>query len=209
MTTPAVVENAMLARIQAAGEAGVLGYAYPQGSLMSWPENFDQLLERETIRWPACWAVFGGVHSAEQLGRGSWKLNCGFGVVVGAQNARNEVSRRHGDPANPALPGSYQLAFDVFGLLSGQSLGLDISPLQPQSMQGVAIDNTKMAPNVSLFALSFATSIPFDAGQPSGLADFTTFHADWDLPPFGHVQPPLPDDGDAAAVDTVILQGAS
>lgn len=209
MTTPALVENAILARIKAASDGGALGYVYPAESLMSWPENFDQLLERKTIRWPACWAVFGGVHSTEQLGRGTWRLNCGFGVVVGAQNARNEESRRHGDPANPAVPGSYQLAFDAFALLSGQSLGLDISPLQPESMQAIAIDNVKAAPDISLYALSFATAIPFDAAAPADLADFTTFHADWDLPPFGRVQPPLPDDGDAVAADTVTLQGAS
>jgi len=40
----------------------------------------------------------------------------------------------------------------------------------------------------------------------ANLGDFKTFHADWDIPPFGNVLPPLPADATADATDHVTLE---
>src|SRR3546814_7725716 len=59
----AQVENAILARLKAAADAGVLGYKW--GKLDRYPEDWDLSLTEKFKREPAAWVVFGGWRSDE------------------------------------------------------------------------------------------------------------------------------------------------
>lgn len=201
-----LVENAMLARLKAAGEAGVIPYGYR--SFLTWPRNFDEFLSSETVGYPACWAAFGGAHKVERLSSGLWQAHCAFGLVVAAENRRNEQSRRHGGSASE--PGSYQLATDALRLLAGQRLGLDITPLEPASIVQVETSDIPKIKQLSIYAVTFDTRLPFvTAPVLAQINAFDSFHADWDPAPFGHVSTPLPDDGPAIGADNIPLPGVA
>lgn len=191
MTGIAEIENAMLARLRAAGEADVLGYRFR--TLETYPADFDLFLE-EKIKgdrpWPAAWVVFGGWRAP--VDDGSLQAPAVFMVIVAAANLRNETARRHG--AGAAEAGSYQLMMDVARLLHGQHLGLDIGRLQLGPCRSVRPTPVVTRHQLSLYALEFSTLLPITvAAFPSaGLDDFATFHADWDVPPIGNVATDLP-----------------
>ena len=198
------VENAMLARIAAASAASMVPYTYL--TTETWPAKFDHYLESKVVRYPACWTAFGGAHKVERLARGRWRAHCVFGLVVASENLRNEEATRHG--GTTAEVGSYQLAVDAVRLLAGQSLGLDIDALEPTSILPLEVSDLPKLRQVSLYAVSFDTGLYFDIEpSPGDLTDFTTFHADWDPAPYGHVDPahlPAPD-GEAIATDIITL----
>jgi phage gp37-like protein len=198
-----LVENAMLARIKAACDAKAVPYAY--ATLENWPKNFDSFLESEVIRYPAAWSAFAGAHRVERVMPGRWRAHCAFGLVVAAQNLRNEVSRRLG--GSPSEPGSYQLATDALQLLSDQRLGLDIDSFTPTSIMPVETSDVPKLRQVSIFAVSFDTALYFDCAPIlAGIAEFKTFHPNWDPAPFGHVdRADLPDDAAAVAADNIEL----
>jgi phage gp37-like protein len=189
----AEIEAAILARIGAAGEAGVLGYRVR--TLETYPADFDLFL-KEKIKgdraFPAVWVVFGGWRNPVDAGQ-SLQAPAVFMVVVAAQNLRNETARRHG--AGDGEVGSYQLMLDVAGLIHGQTLGLDIGRLALGPCRSVRPTATILERQLSLYALEFTTLLPIAvAGFPAGdLDDFSTFNVNWDVAPFGGV------DGDAEA----------
>jgi len=207
--TIGAVENRMLEHIQRATDSGALRYAF--ATRETWPAKFDQVLNSEVVRYPAVWTAFGGCHEVETIARGRWRAKCSFGIVVAAENMRNEQSRRHG--GSPAEPGSYQLAQDVFRLFAGQSIGLDIDPLMPMSILPVETADIEKLKLVSIYAVSFDTGIYFDT--PVSLDDieaFKTFHANWDPAPYGHVDADaekpgvqIPDDRHAIGTDNIQL----
>ena len=209
MTGIAEIENAMLARLRAAGEAEVLGYGYR--TLDTYPADFDLYL-KEKIKgdraFPAAWVVFGGWRAP--VDDGQLHAPAVFMLIVAAQNLRNETARRHG--AGAAEVGSYQLMLDAAGLIHGQHLGLDIGRMELGPCRSVRPTATILERQLSLYALEFTTRLPIKvSGFPAAaLDDFTTFHADWDLPPIGNVSTELPapaeGEGAADAADTIPLE---
>lgn len=198
------VENAMLERVKAASASGLLGYNYL--TLENWPSTFDKYLESKAIRFPACWSAFGGSHKAERIAAGRYRVHCTFALVVAAQNARNEQSRRLGGSASE--PGAYQLAEDALQVMGDQTFGLDIDALEPTSVLPVENSDIPALRQVSLYAATFATALYYDRAPLGGdVADFVTFHANWDPAPYGHVGDQLPDDAHAIATDNITLEG--
>lgn len=209
MTGIAAVENAILDRLKAAGDAGVLGYHYRTRD--TYPADFDAFLKQKIKGdrpFPAAWVVFGGWRAPVDTGA-ALQAPAVFMVVVAAQNLRNETATRHG--AGEAEVGSYQLMLDTAALLHGQNLGLDIGALQLGPCRSVRPTPTIIERQLSLYALEFTTQLPIEVSTfpVADLADFATFHADWDVPPIGNVSTDLPapteGEGAADAADTVEL----
>lgn len=211
------VENAILARLKAAADADVLGYRW--ASLETYPEDWDAYLkDKVALRAPAAWVVFGGWGSGGAGERQTPWLPATFGLVVMAENLRNEQASRHGDPADAAKPGSYQLVEDAVGLLAGEDLNLPIAPFVIGSCRFVRAPAAMRERKLSMLALELRTQLQFDlrgfAGEPD---DFIHFHVDWDAPPHGAGRDGTPIGGDpwtgpdpdtADATDDVILPGA-
>jgi phage gp37-like protein len=205
----AAIENAILARLKAAADAGVLGYAWK--TLETYPEEWDQYLKDKSIlRPPAAWVTFAGWRRIESdLFRPRLRLQ--FGVVVMAENQRNETATRHGGPVS-AEPGSYQLAEDVCGLLAGQDLGLDMNALAIGDLHFVSRLAALKERKVSMLALELSTEVAAELVEfpTDDLGDFETFHVNWDVPPFGGIDaapcPPgvqIPDDVHSDATDHI------
>lgn len=201
------IENAMMARLKAAADAGVLGYAYR--TLDSLPIDADARLREVVIQFPAAWTVFAGWRPVQTLGDGSSDVLATFHLIVGAHNARNERATRMGGSDKEV--GSYQMAEDAAYLLNGQSLGLSIGGLvlgATTPLYSGALKDGRMA---SLISVTFTTKFnvaggAFPTGNPG---QFKTWHADWDVPPFGDLAVTLPDDGQADASDTLTLPDPS
>lgn len=203
----AAIESAAIARLKAAGTPEVLGYAFR--TVESYPEDFDGYLKEKPRgrALPAVWIVFGGWGRPVEVGQ-EIRVPGAFMVVVAAENLRNETAQRHG--AGPGEPGSYQLATDVAALLHGQTLGLPIDRLELGPCRSIHPGQAIAERKVSMYALEFTTAwglatVPF--GPADALADFSTFSADWDVPPLGGVdadpdapgiQLPAPDQADAS-----------
>lgn len=185
----AQIELAMIAALKATADAGVLGYKWL--TLETYPEEWDAYLKEKTNwRAPAAWAVFAGARDVQLSGTSVLVEGAQFGLVVAAENLRNETATRHGGPEGTpkAEPGSYQLALDALAILSGNSLGLDIRGLQPRAVQLVRPFEALKERRVSMIALTFETA--FEVTTIPGadeIADFDTLHLDWDIPPFGRV----------------------
>ena len=182
----AQIELAMLAALKAAGIAGVLGYQWQ--TLETYPEEWDAYLkDKRDWRAPAAWVVFAGADNSVITSMGTVRLEgARFGLVVAAENKRNETATRHGGPGATAAaePGSYQLILDVSAVLSGSTLGLDINALEPGAIRSVRPFEALKERNVSMFATMFVTAFEFTS-LPGGdeLDDFNTLHLDWDVPP--------------------------
>lgn len=182
----AAIENGMIAALAAAGTAGQLGYKFR--TLDTYPENWDEYL-KDKVDWkaPAAWAVFGGAARFSLTGAGRVRISDGdFGLVVAAENLRNETATRHGGPS-ASEPGSYQLLLDALAILTHDDLGLDIDPLMPLRVMQVRTPPSQR--KISLFAIQFRTAFEIDtlASLAALPGDFDRLHLDWDVPPFGRV----------------------
>src|SRR3546814_18789138 len=91
--TIAQIENAILARLKAFADAGVLGYTW--GTLESYPVDWDEYFKEKT-QWksPAAWVSFLGWGQSDSLGPGTVRMAASFGLVVAAANKRNETAQR-------------------------------------------------------------------------------------------------------------------
>lgn len=202
------IEEAMLARLTAAGDAGVLGYRFKQRE--SLPVDVDERLIERIKAYPACGTVFAGWRALSSAGS-STKVRAMVHLVLAAQNARNEKATRISP--TPGEPGAYQLVMDAVALLQGQRLGLPIGPLMLGDCASLYSGAKGQGQSISLFAVTFTTDFAIDALPPlDQVGDFKLFHADWDIPPFGGVDADpvapgvqLPDDAHADTVSEVIL----
>lgn len=181
------IENAILARLKTAGEtpieAGGLGYRYK--TLDSYPAEFDRFLEENPVLgFPAAWVTFGGYTSMSPVGAGAYQVEAAFVLVVSAENLRNEKAQRHGAAGKA---GSYQLALDAIALLADQDLGLEIGGLRPDSLRFVRPSELMTKRKISLLAIPITTTFILERGAPLDMGEFETFHANWDVPPFGGV----------------------
>jgi phage gp37-like protein len=190
------IENAILARLRAASEAGALGYKYTY--LGSYPTDWDEYLKDTQIRCPAAWVTFGGWSVSSQSKAGA-QVKASFGLVVASMNHRNEVATRQGVETTAGREvGSYQMIMDAASLLSNHSLGLDISPLEMGNLQFVRPFAAILERKWSMMALQFETTFSIAAASDpaSGLGDFSRFFVDWDL---------SPSDGAIEAQDHILL----
>lgn len=189
----AQTEIGMIAALRAASAGGVLPYAWR--TLDSYPDDFDAYLkEKANLRMPAAWAVFLGLSDGldRQDDDSGWSAEARYALVVAGQNLRGETATRHGFEGG-AEPGSYQLTIDAIRVLDGQDLGFLVAPLRAGGARLVARTAEMRTQGMSLMAIEFSCRIPIgqfeELGNP---ADWLQLHADWDVPPHGNVEPPLP-----------------
>jgi phage gp37-like protein len=194
----AAVEKALVDAVVGAGEAGLLGYRYATHD--TFPDQFEEYLrENSGMRTPACWATFlglvDGMDENDDLG---FRARARFALVVAAENKRNEQDSRHGDGAEP---GSYQLAVDAIRILSRSMLDPELGLIEPvriRSARPIARTEQMKRQSMSMMAIELELVMPLGSiiDEP---VEFDRLGVDWDIPPFGNVQPPLPAaDPDAA-----------
>lgn len=201
------IENAILARLKAACDQHILGYHFRE--LISLPQDADETIFERAQQFPAAWTVFAGWKPVAEKGDDALVRGT-FHIVLAAQHLANETKARMG--SGEGQPGAYQLGQDVSALLLGQTLGLDIAPFKLGEFSSL-FPNLKSKRNLAVWALSLTTDFVVEATPPADLADFTSFHANWDIRPFGGVdadpQAPgvqLPADDQADATTHLNLQ---
>lgn len=196
----AAIENAMIARIRVAMDAGALGYTLKK--LDTYGGEFSDGIEKLVRSFPAALVVFSGASRISKTNN-RIKFAARFGVLCCAQNLRSEEIARQGMPGKP---GSYKIALDVVQLLMLQTFNLDIDPMVCEAINPLFNDkaDTQLA---SIYVVEFSTTFEIEGGADGAtLDDFATFHANWDVPPHGNVNPPLPADAAADATDHVTLE---
>ena len=193
----AATELALVGALKDAGDAGTLGYHYRVAE--TFPDEFEEYLRKNSnLRTPACWATFLGFVSGQDVGdQLGWQARARFALVVAAQNKRNEEDSRHGDGV---VPGSYQLMIDAIRLLSQDELAPELAlvePVQIRSARPVARTKQMKDSGISMQAIELELVLPLSVFDEA-LGDFDRLHIDWDIPPHGNAEPPLPaQDADA------------
>ncbi|MEG2173143.1 MAG: phage protein Gp37 [Desulfovibrionaceae bacterium] len=125
----ALMENAMVERLQSASDLGILGYKLKTVSTYGGQLDDMDAVRRLAHALPACLVVCLGESLDTDMGGGHYRMKGRFAVLVLAHNSRNEQARRHGAAGSV---GTYQLRRDVRMLLSDQSLGLGQGYLVPE-----------------------------------------------------------------------------
>ena len=194
------VENAILARLRGTN----FGYklkAETYGGELDDEKSFASVLGN----LPGCWVLLKGLGEGEAAAGGRM-VPATYTIFCGAKNLRNEAASRLGGKMGEV--GAYQILLDIRAALKDSRLGLKIDPLIPG--RAAPLFSGKLASTmVSLWACDFTTAwfeddIPEEERATGDEAPFRTFHAYWDLPPHGNVQPPLPP-AEADAEDIVTL----
>lgn len=120
----AQLEDAVIARIQAASDSNALGYRL--ASIGSYGGEFDdEIFFTQFRKFPAIWVTVGG-DTPKKIGAKSWECTLKLAVMVGARNVRGERFTRHGSVGEV---GTYQMAQDVRDILIGQSFNGMVSAL--------------------------------------------------------------------------------
>lgn len=190
------LEQAMIDRVKAASDSGALGY-----KIRVVDSYADQLtpdnIKRAAQNFPAVLFVFLGEPKPQAAPNGGERRRPRFAAFVCQENRRNERSGRRGAEGKV---GSYQMAEDVKTLMFNQTLGLDLN----EPIKGGAVRSMSNSEHLSIYAIEFECEFDWNpnVADVDSLDDFSTFHADWDLPPHGNVSSPLPTD-QADASDTV------
>lgn len=180
----AQVEIAIQERLRAASKLGVLGYALR--AVEGLPIDIDERLGEYVNDFPAAWTVFGGWTVQTERSGGGAVIEARYSVICAARNLRSEQAARQGAGGEV---GTYQMVADVVGLLLGNDLGLDVKPLTLGACQNLYSGAVQGKLKVSLFGVSFTTTMMIDA-QPAdvlesqALGDFTDFNVGW-IPPEG------------------------
>lgn len=156
----ASIEDAVIDRILVASQSNALGYRLAE--VTSYGGEFDdEAFWNQVRRFPAVWVTVGG-EKVRRLSANRYQCQPTIAVMVGARNVRGEISTRHGSADDV---GSYQIADDVRTLLSGQSLGLTIKPLEPGAVR--TLFNTRMGREAcSVIAVEFATEYVYTPPDP-------------------------------------------
>lgn len=180
------MEQALVDRASAASAGNALGY--PIRTVASYGNELDDpLAELVKGQFPAVWFVFRGRTRPRPAAGGAYEAQTTFAGLIATQNRRNERARRRGAVGDV---GSYQILEDIEALIAGQTLGLDFltAPIAPGTIDNVLNGKAGGKLNVSIYAVEFIFSHYVGVTQDAqGLDDFTTLHADWDIPPLGNV----------------------
>lgn len=160
----AAIEDAIIARIQAASEANALGYRLAQ--VGSYGGEFDdETFFTQFRKFPAVWVTVGG-SKPKLLSARKVQLHPVIAVMVGTRNVRGERQTRHGSVTEP---GSYQILEDVRSLLLGQALDLAIAPLRMGADR--TLYNTRQGGEArSVLAAEFHTDTTYTIAEP-GISD--------------------------------------
>lgn len=126
---------------------------------------------------PAAYVAFLGWSD----GRSSW------GVYAVSTHAGGQGSARHGDAR---AIGAFEIAETVFRRLRDHVVP-DVGTISPRSIENL-FGEAFAKHGRAVYGVVLDLPMEFDRLAAEDLADFVTFAADWDVPPHGHVQPPLP-----------------
>jgi phage gp37-like protein len=179
----AAIEDAIIARLQAANDSGALGYRLAQ--VASYGGEFDdETFFTQFRKFPAAWVTIGG-SKAKAISARKTLLMPVIAVMVGTRNVRGERQTRHGVLDQP---GSYQLLDDVRRLLAGQTFDLAIEPLS------VGADRTlfnvrRGSEALSVLAAEFSTRFTFGIDEETAsLPDMTSLNLRYFLKPGDDVE---------------------
>jgi phage gp37-like protein len=174
----AAIEQAIIDRITNARAS--LGYDLR--FVGSYGGEFDAGVMEIVKLYPCMLVAFLGYSPPKDVGGNRWEYEPTFAVMVAAKNVRNEKATRQG--AGPDV-GTYQMVKDVKALLADQPLGLDLSlAFQPGRCRLLA-NGMLQKQRVSVLSQEFTCRFLETRQIPTeGVADFLTFHADWDVPAF-------------------------
>ena len=211
----AEIENAIIAALLAAGEDGLLPFSFAR--LESYPVDWDEYLKEKSglLRAPAGWIVFAGWGNPANSDSDRPVLPATFGLVVMAENQRNELATRHGDPVDASKPGSYTLIEQSARFLSGKDFGLPIEAIEIGACRHVRPPEAMKERNISMMSVELRTGFIVTAIEPPVGEDdqFVTFHANWDIPVFGNVDAApgtpgnqIPADATADATDNLTME---
>lgn len=190
------IENSMIEAVASANKG------YNLKKVSSYGGEFAEGIEKQARDFPVVLFVFGGATPVKQVGA-TVRWTAKWMALCCAKNLRNEVSARQGSTDSV---GSYQLSMDVISILTNKKFGLDITPIEPKGWEPLLNDKAENQ-LVSVYGVTFETSFETqgsDAINPRP-GVFETWHANWDVPAFGNVTPPPPNDEEADATDNVTL----
>ncbi|MBF0249962.1 MAG: DUF1834 family protein [Alphaproteobacteria bacterium] len=192
------IEQAMIDAVKAVNgtDAGKLGYQIL--TIGSYGGEFasEEGISRAVRTFPAVLFVYlGEPKPVEGPNGGLWRRPS-WAAFVAQDNRRNESSVRHGADGKV---GSYQMAEDIAALFFRKDLGQAIQPIVPGAVRSI-----RNAGSVSIYSVELTTEFLWNPAlaDAAALNDFSTFHADWDMPPHGNVTAPLPA-AEADASDTL------
>ncbi|MEX2450912.1 MAG: phage protein Gp37 [Rhodospirillales bacterium] len=197
------IEQAIVDRITSFNGTGDGKLGYYIRSIESYGNELDLDINIMLRSLPAVWVVFMG-GPIKEIVAGRYEAKPTFSVLVGQKNRRNEKASRFGAAGDV---GTYQMIKDVLALVMDQDFGLAIEPMIPTTIRSVVQGRSKeTGEDMSVYAIHFETKYWINThADESGLDDFISFHADWDLPPHGNVQTdplPAPEPGEEGAADT-------
>lgn len=151
----ATIEAALIARLTP-------GLGRMVRLVASYSGELDDELANVIRAFPAAWVTFGGITDTRpaSTSRSQFKTTGQFVVMVGERNLQQQAGRHGG--VRPEQVGVYPLVYAVRRLLSGQDLGLAISPLQPGKVR--TLYNTRLNDGAfAVFACEFSCSWMEDA----------------------------------------------
>lgn len=129
-------------------------------------------------------------------------LTAKMGVYAVARNAAGKEAQRQGDSS---AIGAFDLVELVCAILDRHVVP-NVGELQLAEISNLfSAAFAEIGCTVYGITFSLPLSLP-DQVDTSDLAPFETFHANWDVPVHGNVEPPLPADAAADATDHVIVQ---
>ncbi len=178
------IVRAILDRLDAAGKADLLGYAFR--TMDVYPRDCEAALVADPNRYPGVWCQFARFNTTGQPRSGA-QVTGVFEMVVAAQHAGNQTKAREGN--GKAEPGSVQLMEDVIGLLQGDRLGLEISGgLRVIGGEMASLPDETVKKGVSACVLQFTADFAFARGEPyfnetgEFIGDLRTIHTEWGRP---------------------------
>lgn len=160
------LEDAVIARIKGASDAGSLDYKLAQVGSYGGEFDDESFFSQQFRKFPAVWVTVGG-DKPKRISAKVWQCALTLAVMVGSRTVRGERRTRVGLKVGAQLleVGSYQLLQDVRDLLSNQSLGLGISPLAIGATR--TLFNTKLGNEArSVMAAEFAADYTYRVPEP-------------------------------------------
>lgn len=205
----AEIENAIVKRLKEKLAKDKSGYGLKK--VDSYGGELTDEIENALASFPAVLVVYTGASVITATSQTA-KVRHAFNIIVCAQSLRSEKSSRH---SSSGSVGSLQIIADALAVLLGQKLKYESAPGQlvnipmtPLAFRAVRplMNNRADGQLASVYSIDIDTDVTTTMAASDDLADFVTFHANWDIPAIGNVQPPLPADDAADATDHVTLE---
>lgn len=202
------IELALVKRLQEKLAPAKSGYSVKK--IDTYGGELTEEIERALSSFPAILVVYTGATVVGATSQAA-KVRHAFNVIICAQSLRNEKTSRH---SSAGKVGSYQMIADTLAVLIGQKLKVESGdqvtniPMTALAFRGVRplMNNRVDGQLASVYSIDLDTDVTASMQPSDDLAPFIDFHANWDIPPIGNVQPPLPADDTADATDHVTLE---